>query len=139
MELFYFWIGAFIFFLIIELVTATFYWLALSIASAVTSFYVWYMGVEALDIVQGIIFASTAFIASYFLPRLLTPTSDHEMPQGIDAYIGQKRKLKKVGDSFKISLDGVDYLVEWDDIGAGDQVEVIKKKGAGFVVAKVSK
>lgn len=139
MELFYFWIGAFIFFLIIELVTATFYWLALSIASAVTAFYVWYFGADALDVTQGVIFALTAFIASYFLPRLLTPTSDHEAPQWIDLYIGQKRKLKKVGDSFKISLDGVDYLVEWDDIGAGDQVEVLRKKGAGFVVAKAKK
>lgn len=57
----------------------------------------------------------------------------------MDIYIGQKRKVKKVGENFKISLDGVDYLVEWDDIGAGDQVEVLKKKGAGFVVTKVSK
>lgn len=139
MELLYFWIGAFVFFLILELVTATFYGLALSLASALTWLYVWYTGVGEIDIIQAVIFACTAFIASYFLPRFLTPSTDHETPQWVDIYIGQKRKVKKVGESFKISLDGVDYLVEWDDIGAGDQVEVLKKKGAGFVVTKVSK
>jgi hypothetical protein len=42
MDILYFWLGAFIFFLILEFITATFYGLALSIASAAVALYVWY-------------------------------------------------------------------------------------------------
>lgn len=57
----------------------------------------------------------------------------------MDIYIGEKRKVKKVGDAFKITLDGVDYTVEGDDIAAGDQIQTIAKNGAGFLVKKVQK
>ncbi len=65
---------------------------------------------------------------SYFLPRLLTPADSHDVAQGVDVYIGQKRKVKKVGDTFKISLDGVEYIVLGDDIESGDSVIVTGKK-----------
>jgi hypothetical protein len=42
-------------------------------------------------------------------------SSAPDKPQGSDQYIGAKRSVKKVGDGLKISLDGVDYLIESDD------------------------
>lgn len=139
MDLLYFWIGTIIIFLIIEMITTTFYGLSLAIASSAVALYVWLTHETSLDIIQWGIFATIAFLSSFTLPRLLIPKSDHEDVQWIDMYIGQKRKVKKVWDALKISLDGVDYTVEWEDIAAWDQVEVVKKKWIGFIVNKVQK
>lgn len=139
MELLYFWIGAVIIFLIIEMLTATFYGLSLAIASGIVALYVYFTKETSLDIMQWVLFAGITFLASFTLPRLLIPGDGKPNPQGMDIYIWEKRKVKKVGDTFKITLDGVDYTVLGDDIAAGDQVQTVEKKGAGFIVEKVQK
>lgn len=56
----------------------------------------------------------------------------------MDKYLGMKRSVKKVGTDMKISLDGVDYLVESDvDLGAGDKIEIIGHAGASVKVKKI--
>ncbi|MBP9779393.1 hypothetical protein KBD33_02080 [Candidatus Gracilibacteria bacterium] len=139
MELLYFWVAVAIVFLIVEMLTATFYGLSLALASGVVAVYVWYTGEISLDIVQGVIFASITFLASYTLPRLLVPGSGEPNLQGMETYIGLKRKVKSQGDTLKITLDGVDYIVEGDDIEVGKQVEIVGVHGAGFSVKNVQK
>lgn len=104
-------------------------------AAFVLAVYVWLSGTTSLDILQGTIFAFVSFISAYFLPKLLI-SSAPDTPQGIDRYIGEKRKAKKVGDDLKIVLDGVDYLVLGDNIEAGDMVEVVSAKGGSLHVKK---
>lgn len=130
-----FWIGTGIIFLIVEMVTATFYGLSVAIAAFILAVYVWLTGETSIDLLQGTSFAIVTFIAAYFLPKLLVSGAP-DTPQGIDRYIGEKRKAKKVGDDLKIVLDGVDYLVLGDDIEAGDMVEVVSAKGGSLHVKK---
>lgn len=130
-----FWIGTGIIFLIVEMITATFYGLSVAIAAFILAVYVWLTGETSIDLLQGTSFAIVTFIAAYFLPKLLVSGAP-DTPQGIDRYIGEKRKAKKVGDDLKIVLDGVDYLVLGDDIEAGDMVEVVSAKGGSLHVKK---
>ena len=90
-----FWLAVGIGFLIIEMITVTFYGLAISLAGFITALYVWYMGYADVTISQGIIFALVTLTASYYLPRILTSQASEHL-QGIDTYLGEKRKVKKV-------------------------------------------
>ncbi len=141
MDLLYFWIGAAIIFLIIEMLTATFYGLSLAIASGIVAFYVWYVKDTQIDVIQWILFACITFITSFTLPRLLIPwESASSSSQGLDAYVWLKRKVKLQGEAMKITLDGVDYPIEnEDDIEAWDQVEIVSAHSISFLVKKVQK
>jgi membrane protein implicated in regulation of membrane protease activity len=86
MEFLYFWIGAVLFFVILELLTATFYGLSLALSAAVTAVYVYITGESALTVIQGIIFAFSSAAFAYFLPRIFMSDSVN-MPQGSDQYI----------------------------------------------------
>ena len=112
-SLFLFWIGVGIGFLIIEMITVTFYGLSISLASFVTALYVWYTGILDVNIVQGIIFVLVTLVTSYFLPKLLTPKGEQKA-QGLDTYFGEIRHVKKVGEDYKIVLDGIDYILDVD-------------------------
>lgn len=137
MNILYFWISVALIFLIIEFSTATFYGLALSLAAWVVALYVFSVWDMELSILQGIIFALMSLVFAYILPKVLASQSP-EVPQGFDKYIGEKRSIKKITGELKISLDGIDYVVESDDdIGSGDKVEVIGHKGTGMKVKKV--
>ena len=137
MNLLYSWIAIALIFLIIEFVTTTFYGLALALAAWVVASYVYFSGEPIFTITQWIIFAITSLIFAYILPKLLS-SSRPDVPQGFDRYIGEKRTVKKVAGDLKISLDGVDYIVESDDeISVGNKVEVIGHKGAGMKVKRV--
>jgi membrane protein implicated in regulation of membrane protease activity len=132
-----FWIGIGIVFLIVEMATATFYGLSIALAAFVLAVYVWLTGETAIDLLQGTIFAVVTFLTAFFLPKLLVSNAP-DVPQWVDKYIGEKRKAKQVGDDYKITLDGVEYLVFCDeDINAGDMVEVVSAKGGGLHVKKV--
>ncbi len=89
------------------------------------------MGFTAVTITQGVVFALVTFLASYYLPRMLTPTGDGH-PQWLDIYIGESRKVKKSGEDYKVVLDGVDYLVDIDGVKAWDRVELTSRKGSIF-------
>lgn len=73
------------------------------------------MGLIEWTIAQGVVFALVTLLASYYLPRILTSqVSEHA--QGLDIYLGETRKVKKVGEDYKIVLDGVDYLIDIDGV-----------------------
>lgn len=137
MTVLYSWIAVALLFLIVEFVTTTFYGLALSLSAGVVASYVFYSQDHEFTIIQGIIFALTSLILAYILPKLLISSSP-DIPQGFDRYFGEKRTIKRNAGDFKISLDGVDYIVDADeDISVGDRVEVIGHKGAGMKVKKI--
>ena len=137
MDFLYFWIAIALVFLIIEFATATFYGLALSLAAGIVALYVFFSGEAAFTVVQGIIFAVASLIFAYVLPNLLSATNP-DVPQGFDRYVGEKRTVKKIWWELKISLDGVEYIIDADEeISAGDKVEVIDHKGTGMKVKKV--
>ena len=127
--LFWIWVG--IVFLIIEMITVTFYGLAISLAGFLTALFVWYMGLTEVTASQGIIFALVTLTASYYLPRLMVSQAPEHL-QGLDTYLGETHKVKKVGEDYKVSLDGVDYLVDIDGVKAGDRVELTSRKGSLF-------
>ncbi len=126
-----FWIAAGVIFLIIEMLTTTFYGLALAIASFLVGIFVFFTHDTTVSLVQWIIFALTSFLVSYFLPRMLTPEHT-EKAQWLDMYIGEIRKVKKVGEDFKVMLDGVNYIVDIDGVKVGDTVKLTSRKGSLF-------
>lgn len=103
-----------IIFLIIEILTTTFYGLAISLTAFVLALFVGMTGDTDFTIVQGIIGVIAASVFAYFLPKYLNSDTP-DRPQGLDQYIGRKVKIKIIGDNLKVSLDGVDYLVESDE------------------------
>jgi len=126
-----FWIAVGIGFLIIEMITVTFYGLAISLAGFVTALYVYYFWWEDVTITQWLIFAVVSFLASFFLPRYLSSQVE-EKAQWLDSYIGEIRKVKKVWEDFKVILDGVDYFVDIDGVKVGDKVTLTSRKGSIF-------
>lgn len=138
MSLTLFWIGAGIVFLILEIMTATFYGLSLAIAAFSVAVYATIVAPGAFDVVQGLIFVVVALIASYFLPKWLTPKEVTEKPQGLDMYLSERHRVRAVDEDFKVKLDGVQYLViSDDDLEDKDLVELVERKGSVFVVEKV--
>jgi membrane protein implicated in regulation of membrane protease activity len=97
------------------MITTAFYGLSLAISAFIVGFYVWIFGDQNVSIIQGLLFAIVSTITSYILTRIFA-SSSQETPQGLDIYIGQSRKVKKVGDDYKVTLDGVDYFVEIDGL-----------------------
>lgn len=139
MDILYFWIAGALVFLVIEMITVTFYGLALSLSAGIVALYIFYFWEREFTIFQGLIFAVMSLMFAYALPKILS-TSTPDTPQGFDRYIGEKRTVKIISDEPKISLDGVEYMIESDeDISAGDKVEVIGHKGASMRVKKESK
>lgn len=136
-----FWIGTGIIFLILELITSTFYGFALAIASFIVAMYVFFLGADVFDGIQWLIFAIIAVICSYFFPKWLTPKDPiNDKPQGLDIYIGQTHKIRQFWEDFKILLDWVQYLIISDDeLENKDLVEIVDRRGSLFVVKKVVK
>lgn len=137
MELLYTWLAIAAFFLIIELVTATFYGLSLSFAAWVTALYVLISHEISFSLVQGLVFVVSSALFAYILPKMLVSKSP-DIPQGLSEYTGMIRAVKKVGNELKIVLDGVDYPIETDDdVGPSDKVKITGHKGIALIVKKV--
>ncbi len=115
MTILYFWIASAIIFLIIEMMTATFYGLSLALSSAIVAAYVYVSNDSSITIIQGSIFALLSLTFALLLPKVLR-SSLPDTPQGADKYIGEIRSVKKSGDEYKISLDGVEYLIDSEDV-----------------------
>lgn len=126
-----FWIGIGIGFLIIEMITVTFYGLAISLAGFITALYVWYSGFTGLTISQGVIFALITLLTSYYLPKILI-SNIVEQAQWLDTYLGETRKVKKVWEDYKVVLDGIDYIIEIDGVKSGDRAQLMSRKGSIF-------
>ncbi len=136
MPLLYTWIALIIGFLIIEVLTATFYGLSLALSGTIVALYVYSTWAVDMDITQGIIFALASLLFAFILPKYLK-SSFPDTTQWADSYIGQIRTVKKVGGDLKISLDGVDYLIESDtEISIWDKAKII---GHHWVSMRVEK
>ncbi len=132
-----FWIGLLVGFIIVEFFTATFYGFALSLAAAVVWLYVYFSGDIEFEILHAVLFVISSAVFAFFLPRFLVSGSPN-IPQGSDRYIGERRTAKKSWGDLKISLDGVEYLIESsDDIVSWDKVEILGHKWASMKVAKI--
>jgi membrane protein implicated in regulation of membrane protease activity len=118
-------------FLLIEIVTSTFYGLSLSIASFVVAVWVYFSWALTLSLLHAVIFLILSVILSYFLPKFLTPEGKN-LPQWLDKYIGETRKLKKSGDEYRVTLDGVEYVVEGDALASGKTFRIEGRKGMIF-------
>lgn len=91
-----FWLGLAIGFIIIELLTATFYGLSLALASLVVWIYIYFSGDTLFEVAHAVIFVISSALFAYFLPRLLRSSSP-DTPQGMDQYIDLTRAVKKIG------------------------------------------
>ncbi|MDD5213841.1 MAG: hypothetical protein PHG82_05435 [Candidatus Gracilibacteria bacterium] len=140
MELAYIWFGAGILFLIIEILTFTFYGLSLALASFLLACMVYLNGDSSFTIVQGLIFVFLSGIFAILFTKYLRPKTKAKSV-GLDVYIGSIHKLEKIGDDWKIKVDGVDYLVDDDsivvDFGVGKKVKILEHNSGSFKVELV--
>jgi len=114
-NLVYIYLASGIFFLLLEMLTATFYGLSISISSFILALYVYFTGDATMTIAQGLILVIASAIFAYILPKKLKPHTE-AFKTGLDTHIGQSFRLEKVGSDWKVKIDGVDYLVEDDSI-----------------------
>ncbi len=134
-----FWIGLAIGFVILELLTATFYGLSLALASCIVALHIYFSGDTVFQILHAVIFVFSSAVFAFLLPKYLVSHTP-DMPQGMDQYIGLTRSVKKIGTDLKISLDGVEYLIESDNqVSAGDKVEIMGHHGVSMKVKKLIK
>ncbi|MDD5376858.1 MAG: NfeD family protein [Candidatus Gracilibacteria bacterium] len=123
-NLFYIYLASGVFFLLIEMLTATFYGLSVSVACFVLAMYVYMTGDASMTVTQGILLAVISALFAYFLPKWLRPNTPN-LKSGLDAHIGQSFRLERVGTDWKVKIDGVDYLI--DDDSETPDFEVGKK------------
>ena len=136
MEIIYSWLAIAMLCVMIELLSATFYGFSVALAATVTAIYAYFSGENEFSLIQASIFFVASGFFAYFLPKILVSHAP-DLPQWADRYVGEKRSVKKAWGDLKISLDGVDYLIEWDDtIVAGDKVIVTEHKGVSMIAKK---
>lgn len=109
-ELFYAWSAFAVLAFIVEMFSGTLYGLSFSLSGVVVAIYVLITGEKDLSIVQALLFAVTGTALCFVFPKIFKTRT--EFKQGLDAHVGKKFVLKKVGEDFKIAIDGVDYLVD---------------------------
>ena len=136
-NIFYIWLSAAIFFLIAEMITVTFYWLSMSIASFVVVAYVYFMNESTFTVPQFIIFTVISTILVFVSPKIFKFNFEDKKIWN-EWYIWKEVKLKKVWGDFKITLDWVDYLVDdeciTDDFKEWKKVIVEKNNAWAFMV-----
>lgn len=134
-NLFYIYLASGVFFLLIEMLTATFYGLSVSVACFVLALYIYLTGDTTMTIVQGLILVVVSGAFAYFLPKWLKPHTE-AFKSGLDAHIGQSFRLERVGTDWKVKIDGVDYLIDDDsetpEFEAGKKVR-LKSHNSGIV------
>lgn len=91
-----FWIGLVVGFIILELLTATFYGLSLALASAIVAFLVYFSGDTTFEILHAVVFVFSSAFFAFLLPKYLVSHTP-DTPQGMDQYIGLTRSVKKTG------------------------------------------
>lgn len=134
-----FWIGLAVGFIILEILTATFYGLSLALASCIVAIHIYFSGDVVFEVLHAVIFVLSSAVFAYLLPKYLVSHTP-DTPQGMDQYIWLTRSAKKAWWDLKISLDGVDYLVDSDDeITAGDKVIIVGHHGVSMKVEKAKK
>ena len=109
-NLFYIYLASGIFFLLIEMLTATFYGLSMSVACFILAVYVYATGDTSMTAIQGGLLAVTSAVFAYFLPKWMMSHAK-VLKSGLDLHIGHSFRLEQVGTDWKIKIDGVDYLI----------------------------
>ncbi len=131
-----FWLSVGVFFLMIEMFTATLYGLSISLAGFILAAYVYFTGEANVSIAQAIILVVASGIFSYFFPKWFASRDSESLKIGLDRSIGETFVLKSVGSEFKIVVDGVDYLVETNcitqDFATGKKV-ILEAQNHGMV------
>jgi len=126
-NLFYIYLASGVFFLLIEMLTATFYGLSVGVACFVLALYVYITGDVTMTVIQGLILVTVSAVFAYFLPKWLTPHTK-TLKSGLDAHIGQSFRLERVSSDWKAKIDGVDYLIDDDsetsDFAVGKKVRL---------------
>lgn len=112
-ELFYGWLAVAVLALIVEMFSGTLYGLSFSLSAFLIAAYVSVTGETQLSLAQALIFAVSGAVFCFVFPKWFNKTRT-EFKQGLDTAVGKTYALKKVGEDFKVSIDGVDYLVDPD-------------------------
>ncbi len=140
-NLFYIYLASGVFFLLIEMLTATFYGLSVSVACFILAIYVYTTGEVSMTVIQGVLLAVISAVFAYFLPKWLTPNT-RVLKSGLDAHIGHSFRLERIGSDWKVKIDGVDYLIDSDsetpDFEAGKKV-VIEGHNGGILKVSIVK
>lgn len=124
--------------LILEILTTTFYGLALSIAAFSVALFVYVTKDNAFSSIHALLFLIVAVISTFLLQKFLRSHSGITTTQGVERYIWEKRNIKQTWSDLKISLDGVDYPVDSDaELSVGDRVEVVGCKGVSMKVKRL--
>ncbi|MFZ3232897.1 MAG: hypothetical protein WA194_05195 [Patescibacteria group bacterium] len=110
-ELFYGWLAFAVLALILEMFTGTLYGLSFSLSAFLLAAYVAITKETDLSVGQAVIFAVSGAVFCFVFPIWFNNTKT-EFKQGLDASVGKTYSLKKVGDDYKVAIDGVDYLVD---------------------------
>lgn len=139
-NLFYIYIAAGVLFLLIEMMTATLYWLSVSIACFVLALYVYVTGDTTMTVIQWLFLAGISASFSGALPKWLKPNTEN-LKSGLDAHIGKTFHLERIGSDWKVKIDGVDYLIEDDsetpEFEAGKKVRLESHKSGILNVSVV--
>ncbi len=139
-NLFYIYIAAGVLFLLIEMMTATLYWLSVSIACFVLALYVYVTGDTTMTVIQWLFLAGISASFSVALPKWLKPNTEN-LKSGLDAHIGKTFHLERIGSDWKVKIDGVDYLIEDDsetpEFEAGKKVRLESHKSGILNVSVV--
>lgn len=140
MELSYIWFWIGIVFLIVEILTFTFYWLSLAIWAFFTAILVYFTKDTSINLVQALLFIAISTWFALFATKYLRPKKQVKAVW-LDAYIWTTHKLEKIWDDWKIKIDGVDYLVDDESIAlefwVGKKVKVLEHNSWVFKVELV--
>ena len=112
-DLFYAYLASGVLFLIIEMFSATFYGLSVSIACFILALYVYVTGDASINVLQWFLLACISGVFAYAFPRLMK-TKAKDLKSGLSAHIGGIFRLEKVGSDWKVKIDWVDYLIDDD-------------------------
>lgn len=139
------WISTGIFFLLIEMFTGTLYGLSLSLAGFILAGYVAFSGDTEFTVIQAVILAVSSAIFSYFFPKWFSSKDKDAAKYSnspIEREIGKTFVLRQSKGVYRISIDGVDYLVDENsvtkDFASGKKVMLDGHTGSTVKVTLLS-
>lgn len=124
LDIFYIWIAAGVFFLIIEMMSWTLFWLSMSIASFIVAAYAYFMKDVSIDIIQIVIFTFFSTLLVFIFPKFFH-LAWPKAKIWADVYSWKTYKLKKVWEDWKVSIEWVDYLIWSDSVTEGFAVNKV--------------